>query len=390
MSAPPTEPSRRRRAVLAVLSVLLLGGIVEYAASVVENALAARGVVYTPAPPGNFAGYLERRDPLLGWPFRAPRADLDASGSRIVPAFPDPAAPACVSLYGDSFAYGAEVEHQAAWGNLLSRRLGCRVSNFGVAGYGTDQAYLRFEANTADRAPTVLLCHMSENIARNVNQFRALLYPGRQFVLKPRFVLEADGSLRLVPLPTLSPAEFAGMLRDPAAYLEHEDLLPGTRLGPVWGRFPHTLTVLAALANRRVLAHLEGSAFWNELYEPDHPTRALGLTAAILAAFDARARAQERAGAVVVFPTHGDLIARRRGEAWTYQSLLDDLRRRDIRSLNVGDGLLDELRGSDPAAIFSPTGNHYNAAGNRLVADIVGRFLAEGAAPPAPEGGGGR
>ena len=35
--------------------------------------------------------------------------EYDASGSRIVPAFPDPAGDSCAALFGDSFTWGDEV-----------------------------------------------------------------------------------------------------------------------------------------------------------------------------------------------------------------------------------------------------------------------------------------
>ena len=34
-----------------------------------------------------------------------------------------------------------------AWSNQLSRLVGCRVANYGVSGYGSDQATIRFEQN---------------------------------------------------------------------------------------------------------------------------------------------------------------------------------------------------------------------------------------------------
>ena len=37
------------------------------------------------------------------------------------------------------------------WVEQLSRKLGCRVANYGVSGYGTDQAYVRFQRITQVR-----------------------------------------------------------------------------------------------------------------------------------------------------------------------------------------------------------------------------------------------
>jgi len=373
----------RRTLHLALLSALLLGALVEGAAWLVERTLVARGVVYRPPTVGDYDAYLRQRDPLLGWPLRAPDARRDASGSRIVPAAPDPSAPACLSLYGDSFTFGEDVAPEAAWGNLLAQRLGCRVANFGVGAYGSDQALLRFEVNRADRAPLILLGHMAENVARNVNQFRGFLFAESTVRLKPRFVLGNDGDLELIPLPDLSRAEYERMLHHPEAVLAHEGLLPGTRYGPVWGGLPHTLTLFRALASDRVAAYLRGGAYWNDLYRPDDPSRALALTAAILERFVDTAARQGRRGLVLVFPTRADLLRRRAGQPWPYAPLLAELRRRRIDVLDVGEPLLAAPPGVD---LFVANGQHFNEEGNRRVAEAVEAFLRRRAAWPSDEG----
>ena len=91
----------------------------------------------------------------MGW---VPRADVDETGSRIIPAYPDPNRfPACVSLYGDSVTWAAEVDNEHAWSNVLSLLLGCRVANYGGGGYGADQAYLRFKLNSRDKSKVVII-----------------------------------------------------------------------------------------------------------------------------------------------------------------------------------------------------------------------------------------
>ncbi len=85
-----------------------------------------------------YESYLEYRHPVLGWPsIKSPdgsKRRLDES--RHTPSFPEPGNE-CVATFGDSFTYGDEVEDDEAWSNVLSTRLGCRVANFGVGGYGT-------------------------------------------------------------------------------------------------------------------------------------------------------------------------------------------------------------------------------------------------------------
>jgi hypothetical protein len=80
----------------------------------------------------------------------------------------------------------------------LAARLNCRVGNFGVGGYGTDQALLRFMHNPSDPSSVAVLGIFADNIQRNVNRVRYFLVGGDPLLIKPRFVLDDDGTLRLV------------------------------------------------------------------------------------------------------------------------------------------------------------------------------------------------
>ena len=131
----------RRKILFSGILFLLVMMVVESVAYVGVRVLAAKSLIYVPQMADGYAAYLETRHPVLGWPSVDPAADdeRDASGSRLTPAFPDLArSPNCVVLYGDSFTWSSEVEAKDAWGNVLSRLLDCRVSNFGVGEYGTD------------------------------------------------------------------------------------------------------------------------------------------------------------------------------------------------------------------------------------------------------------
>ena len=50
-----------------------------------------------------------------------------------------------MEVYGDSYTEGVDVNYQNSWPSLLSQKINCRVINFGVEGYGTDQSYLRYK-----------------------------------------------------------------------------------------------------------------------------------------------------------------------------------------------------------------------------------------------------
>jgi len=379
----PSLPSRQRprskgNPRLAALTIAIVAIVLETVSYLGDRYLVGRGVIYEP-PDGNRLRAIAELHPdlRLGWP--SPeifgKGDYDRSGSRVNPSFPDPDQDACVSLYGDSFTWGSEVSNESAWSHVLSRSLRCRVANFGVQGYGTDQAYLRFKYNERDRAKVVVLGHFSENIVRNVNQYRRLLMEVDGYGLKPRFILE-HGSLELVPLPALSAEEYAAMTRHPGSVLVHDYLLPGGPAGTTRIGFPFTISLLKTLANFRIRAQLSGEPYWAAFYRRGHPSQALELTSTILQAFDHDARLSGRTPVIVVIPFLLDLRIYQRDGTWVYQPLLEDLHAAGIDALNLGEGLADFLGEKDPCTLYVDCDRgHFNPDGNALVAKLVAQRL---------------
>jgi hypothetical protein len=74
-------------------------------------------------------------DEELGWPSAeaATSGTRDANGAKINSDFADADEP-CLSAYGDSFVWGDDVPLQDGWIEQMSRRLKCRVANYGVSG----------------------------------------------------------------------------------------------------------------------------------------------------------------------------------------------------------------------------------------------------------------
>jgi len=375
---PPVGPSSPRKLALILMLACVAFAGMELLCWVAGRFLETKGVFYNPEDVEGYATYLADRDPVLGWPSRdfADDPTRDETGSRIVPAFPD-TRESCLSIYGDSFTWSAEVDDEHAWGNELSRMLGCRVANFGVRGYGSDQAYLRFLGNQGDHAPVVLLAHLSENILRNVNQLRALLYPGTRYGLKPRFVLGPTGELVHIPIPSLSEAQYRDMLENPARYLEHEYFLPGGPAGPLQLTFPYSLSVLRSFAHFHISAELRDEPWYAAFYSRDHPSGALQVTSAILEAFSREARARGRQPIVAVIPTGRDLEYFRRRGRWVYRPLIEELERRDVTVLDAGPGMIATIGDRGVCTVFGPEGcaGHPNEAGYAIIAQVVSEYL---------------
>jgi len=317
----------------------------------------------------------------VGW--RPPPHELSAAGYRLAPAGVGLATP-CISLYGDSFTFGVEVTPAAAWGNVLTERLGCRVDNYGVPGYGTDQAYVYFRRQhrqAVDQAPVVILSHLSENIVRNITQDHSLLYEAK-LALKPRFVSNGYGHLRLVKMPYVTAQDYDAYVSDMAQFLREDYLLPAQSvLSKRRLFFPHILSVPSLFTYKRFYASLLSYAFdvppwFAELYDPDHPSQALQVTRDILVNFVREAQQYGKRPLIFVLPTARDLVYFRRTGQWIYTNLLTTLQPQDAsRVMNLGPQLLARAKDGNLCEYFCTTkttrSGHYTVQGNRVLAEVV-------------------
>lgn len=273
----------------------------------------------------------------------------------------------CVSAYGDSFTAGSGVKDDETYPHELASIFGCHVSNYGLGGYGSDQAFMLWRAQRhLDMAPVVVLGHLSENILRNVNQYRNLLYPGQELFFKPRFV-QQDGALVAVPIPIRTAQDFQQLESDPASVLLHDAFLDRPRRA-----FPYTLAVARWLVDDfHVRSKLAGVPRHEAFYHADHPARALQLTSRILAAFATEAHASGRTPFVVLIPMGDDLVYALKTNRWPDQPLADALREAGVPVIHAGPPMLARLQAEEPCHLFSDCNGHFNARGYRMLAEVV-------------------
>ena len=117
-----------------------------------------------------------------------------------------------IALIGDSHAFSFEVPFEDSWGYHLQRLLGdgTQVLNFGVDGYGIDQAYLRYQRDVRPWKPKVVVIGFAGHDlwrALAVYPFVSFRWPG--YLVKPRFAIEKEG-LKLLNAPLPTPAEILG------------------------------------------------------------------------------------------------------------------------------------------------------------------------------------
>jgi hypothetical protein len=370
----------RRVLLWLILILILLGGMDGLSAIFLKFVLTstAHFLVWNPyidaskvwaAAGGNW-------DDELGWPSPgdAVAPPRDQTGAKYNPDFSQSEYP-CASAYGDSFVWGDDIPLTDGWIEQLSRKLGCRVANYGVSGYGTDQAYVRFLHLRQDEAPVTLLGIFPENIVRNVNQYRGFLgYSPSPTGLKGRFVLAGEGQLEWIHRPRIDEKGFVDFLHDPANLLPHEYLLPDTPDGPVTLRFPYTLTVARVALMPRLRVRLTGRPSWADFYRPDHRSGALALTTAIADAFVREAEQRGKRALIVILPDASSFRARAEFGRPEYAPLVAALATRKIGVFDPSSALLSALGQRSYCELYvapADCNGHFGIEGSRIVAEVV-------------------
>jgi len=325
-----------------------------------------------------------RFDPELGWSWRPSssveggRFHTNSIGARGQREYaPTPAEGSLrVLFFGDSFTFGDEIPDKATFQEILEgRQPHVEAINFGVSAYGTDQAWLRYRRVGRElQADVVCIGLMLENIGRNVNRYRPLWNTRTGFCgAKPRFYLDAEEDLQLVPQPfptreVLLEALLGDRLIGRIA--EHEYWLGKPH---VWtGRYSSLGRILAG-----ILAEFERTPrkLWRDL--AGEPFR---VTLAVLEGFHREALADgARAAPVLIFPSRGALSDHALKGRSYWRGLLDELERRGIPYVDLIPPLvqrqieLDEQGG--PMSLYY--GGHLTSVGNSVVADEIYAFLDE-------------
>jgi hypothetical protein len=366
--------------------ILLLAGIFEGASSLalrlIKNS-AGHFLVWAPDTvrlPQVWADAAGQWDDEVGWPSpqEATAPPRDRSGAKRNADFPEPGN-ACASIYGDSFVWGDDIPPDDGWVEQMSRQLKCRVANYGVSGYGTDQALLRFRRMTGDEAPVVMLGIFPENVLRNVNQYRAFLGAGlHPRWLKSRFVLDATGALEWVARPRIDLADFIALHVDPARIVPRDELRPGSHDGPVVAHFPYTLSAIRLALMPRVLTRFTGKPSWADFYDLDHPSGAVALTAAIAEAFSREATARGKRPLVVMLPGASSFRAREKFGAYEYAPLVAAMAARNVETFDAGPALLAALGSRSPCELYAQAADcngHFGAAGGAVLAQVIAAEL---------------
>lgn len=274
-----------------------------------------------------------------------------------------------IALFGNSFAFSEEVAYADSLAPKLEVELppGFRVLNFGVPGYGVDQAALRARYVLPEWSPRVaLLTFIEDDLYRAGNIYAFLKVDWGLPVSKPRFVLR-DGELQLRNSPVLAGDGLFG--RDSIfdlPMLDHEIEFQAQR----WRQHPlHSFYLLRLL---------------NGLF-PTWPPRGEAVSEDAIASVSTRiiadfARATAGAGVAPVIaylPTNGDYNPD--GRRVLKRRVLADL---DRAGIPVAD-LTGCIAGLVELGDLFVAGGHYTGVGNAAVAACLAPLVRAAAGPAA-------
>jgi hypothetical protein len=283
-----------------------------------------------------------------------------------------------IALFGDSFTHGDDVPFEQTWGYYLEQGLkraglAAEVMNFGVGGYGMDQAFLRWREFGYKFSPDLVLFGLQmENVKRNVNILRPL-YSGTADLpfSKPRFAFSGE-RLELINSPALPPEELPEVMKNISAWplLRYERFFEAEN----FRRRPWHASKFLSLAEK-LLFHAApfhrraDSLFYDPSTEPAR------LTLQIIREFQQSVESHHGRFLIVHLPLTRAMKILLEGGSLPYAALL--------KRIEENQPVIHSERELMPEAIQSlsalmRTQGHYRARGNELVARAIAEYLATG------------
>lgn len=274
-----------------------------------------------------------------------------------------------IATYGDSFTHCDDVTNDETWQHYMEKESRVlEVLNFGVMGYGTDQALLRFEKTVdAWRPDIAFIGFMVDNIGRNVNRFPPFRGLENIPLLKPRFVINEDSALAILSPPFSDPREY--LSTDSESFLNmvkphdlnYDSLLYQKETLDLFylGRLVRTLIY-------KIERREDKSPRWTRFYEDEG---ALRVTEHLLGRFVSVALQKGIRPFIVIIPDRYGLENYQETGKEIWRQLLYRLDKASLPYIDLTGPLSEYLKGLDnPASEFLP---HYSPAMNKKVAEVL-------------------
>jgi hypothetical protein len=241
------------------------------------------------------------------------------------------------------------------------------VLNFGVPGYGTDQAFLRWLQTGSRYIPDLVIFGLQlENMHRNVNLVRAFYIPVVDLPFsKPRFVTR-QGRSELINRPPVPPERLPNLIAQFDRWDLHQDeeFYKPERYESKWWTYSRLLGfAVPALLERTGVVPRD-----DQLTEAKQE-----LAFKILSDFARSVDSQGARFQILHLPTRSDLQTLSSSGKPPLPEFLERVRAR-FGLIDPSDDLVRRADEVSMAALFRP-GGHYTADGNAVVADVLARQI---------------
>lgn len=276
-----------------------------------------------------------------------------------------------IAAFGDSFTHCDDVSNKDTWEEKLSNLApALEVMNFGVGGYGLDQAYLRYRQDGEQFKPHIVLVgFMPGDILRTVSVFRPFDVPETGLPLaKPRFVIVHD-RLVLLKNPMQRLSDYQGLLANPdwvLPRLGHADYYYQLHYEASW------LDILPSIRLAKLVGYTMKRRFdRNRIFNNGHYNEsadAYQVTTRIFDLFVDDALRNNSLPIVVIFPNLSDLLQYQEHKTKSYAPLLSYLTEKGYPTIDLVDAFEVVLRGVPATELVA---GHYSPLANELVAQYI-------------------
>jgi hypothetical protein len=271
-----------------------------------------------------------------------------------------------IALFGGSYT---QCTFENGWWRVVERCLreagvNADVMNYGVAGFGMDQAYLRWK-KFQRKADVVLFGFVAGNVQDNMNLVRFLQNPssGIPFT-KPRLLGSGTG-LEVINVPTCPPERLPELMEhlDQWGLIKHDYYYHPDDYASRWWRHSR----LVALVEGKIQVWKSQSAFAEFCDLTKEPAQ---LSLAIMQALSREAKAADSKYYVLHLPTEWDVRAIRAKGVFAYDALY-----RKVKEANPviqpEDELLAVIKEHGYPYVFHD--GHFTEAAN----EIIGKRIAQ-------------
>lgn len=277
-----------------------------------------------------------------------------------------------IAAFGDSFTHCEDVGNTETWeANMESLMKGLEVLNFGVAGYGLDQAYLRYLKDGLKYKPDIVFIgFMTDDIFRHPNNFRPFVRPNTRLPLsKPRYLIEND-RLVLIPNPISKLEDYRILLDHTPAFLNNiganDYYYPNKYKSSPFDVSPtiRLIKLAAAEIKKRI------EAYTNNDYN-DQKSESYMITVRIFDEFYNEAIKNDSIPIILIFPSHDEVLRYKNYNTKSYSPLLTYFDSKGYKYIDI----MDALSKTEEDKAWSGKCGHYSPYENRVVAEYILDYL---------------